>query len=1022
MPDLKDRIDQAYESGQGAYSASDLDAAEKSDTSTDPYVSAGTDQLEAFANDPANATQPSDSVRDGESSSQWKNNFSSNQKNTTQSSVKSWVKRSAAGGSILGLLLGGGTLVSFFGGPGLLIVNFVEQYSNRFNTQLASMDARMSKVVHAKLNNTTKGVGCKVAASAFCKFSTFSETELDNFKNNKLEPVDTKKTATGRYKISGFKLDDGSVVNAKDFQKKMKNDINFRNNMTKSYGGVGGIKYTGMWDNIANKFKSKVGINFGRPFKDGATDEDRAKTIDERSRGLEQTKADTSNQCSSSECDEDKKKSEESKSKAAAEANDLADKFDEVSSTDESASAKLASKGAGSFGSVLKGFGILGAADSACSFIGFARSAGLISKTTRLKQMILLSTVFLTTASMIKAGDAVDQDVSYVGNMLTETYSYPDGTKSKSATDSFGYRNAAYGDTGIDEAASTYVAGASFGGESSGIMQQMMALVVGAGGAAAGISAIKDTCQFVNNPFVIGTSLIVGIGALLIPGVNGLKLGGQIALQGAMVAAQAIMLAKVADITKGVLVGKKDSREGYGNIMNVASSATLMGIGNNGGNPLVKKGKLEPILTHYNQTKLAYAEMDRLNHSPFDATNSNTVLGSMYVSLMPYITKMSTPSGTFGVIQNLGTSSIKHMLGGNQALAEGTTSCEDQDPDVKDAGYAATEFCIPWTGTDPKYLGIDPVEAAEFLAAKGYLNIETDEFTEKTQDFITKCVERDILENPYGYSGESFEEENGKSCLIEDSRVAYFAPTGSTATSLAVAGPVKGDSGPVEDMSDDAKVAMYIHIQDKRSNDILENGLPNPSQSVVSNQSGSCSAGTLVPTITKGWTREGRETSITLCAVPGTESSGNPAWSDPRFEGTTAAGLKEIAVNSEASAALQKAAELAKTDGVTLSASVGYRSMYEQCSILLANGLMNQHPECPSWVTSSGPGWVSSVLYSNHMMGRSIDFYQPAEDWMRRCEKNNLDGTNDGKCFGFMDDTYQKEGWDSAHFTYIGEG
>lgn len=81
---------------------------------------------------------------------------------------------------------------------------------------------------------------------------------------------------------------------------------------------------------------------------------------------------------------------------------------------------------------------------------------------------------------------------------------------------------------------------------------------------------------------------------------------------------------------------------------------------------------------------------------------------------------------------------------------------------------------------------------------------------------------------------------------------------------------------------------------------------------------------------------------------------------------------------------------------------------------------------CPSWVTAVPGNWTSTTIYSNHMMGYSIDFYQQGENWMRACVhndtstyKNASDGNaTDNRCFGFYDDVYQNDGWDSAHFTY----
>ncbi len=827
-----DKINQGYESGHGAYSKTPEGTAESlkdaENSSAGPY--ADTNQDESSNNDPANAARDSVNSREADTSSGsggWAVNRSPNgfKFEPKGSFAVNVVKKGGPAGIIFSALLGMAGVVSFFGGPGLLIVNFVEQYTGAFNTQLASMDARMSRIVRAKLENTTKG--CAIPKSPLCKFSTFSETELANFEKNKLTPLEKKQTITGRYKISGFELESGERISAKDFSKRMKSDLNFRNSITKSYGGVGGLKLAGTWDKVANAYKTKHGINFARPFKKGSTDEDRLKVVDDLSKGTPQTAGTIANSCDgrTPACTEaERNKANEDVAEATKRMDDVA-KVGELSTPEESASSKVGS-GAGGFASTVKAFGILGAADSACAFIGFSRNVGQVSKTTRLRQMLLFSTLFLTMHSMIKAGDAEAQDVSFVGDMLTQTFTDDGGVTTQAATDSFGYRNAAYGDTGIDEAASPFTIGASYGGEASGAMQQAIELLTAGGTAAGSIYAIKKICDFVNNPLVVAGSLITGIGALFLPGVNAGKVLGQIAVSGAFIAAQAIMLAKLADITKGVLVGKKDSRVAVGNIMNPATSSLLMGMGNSGGNPILTKNQAETVLANYEETKLAYAKMDRLNMSPFDPTSESTFVGSIYARVAPLIAKSSSISGTFASIFSINSSIAKNLIPSHASAVALKDGCEVQDPDVADAGYATTEFCVPYTGTPPEYLDIDPMVVAEYLMTNGYVDRETGEFTEAAQPFIETCPQRDTDTMPYGYSGEKMDKDNGKGCLIDDTKVSYFSPSGG-----ALVKPVGDAISEVEDMSADTKLAIYLHTQDRRNSDILEYGLPDPTSS-----------------------------------------------------------------------------------------------------------------------------------------------------------------------------------------------
>lgn len=172
--------------------------------------------------------------------------------------------------------------------------------------------------------------------------------------------------------------------------------------------------------------------------------------------------------------------------------------------------------------------------------------------------------------------------------------------------------------------------------------------------------------------------------------------------------------------------------------------------------------------------------------------------------------------------------------------------------------------------------------------------------------------------------------------------------------------------------------------------------------------------------IIKGWERDGTEVNMGFAPVVGTvlaPSSATAHWSNAAYEGATAFGCTELVMNTTSGAALAQAAQRAAQDGVTLTGTAAYRSLYEQCSIVIKS---NPRPSvCPDWITPVPGNWTSSTIYSNHMLGNSVDFTQASEDWMRQCATQSLDGTADGKCFGFVDDVYRSAGWDSAHFTYI---
>lgn len=187
---------------------------------------------------------------------------------------------------------------------------------------------------------------------------------------------------------------------------------------------------------------------------------------------------------------------------------------------------------------------------------------------------------------------------------------------------------------------------------------------------------------------------------------------------------------------------------------------------------------------------------------------------------------------------------------------------------------------------------------------------------------------------------------------------------------------------------------------------------------------------TVVEGITKGWEKDsGEEVNITLCAITGTSAQINPTWKGEKYQGSASKNISEIVVNSKAAAGLIKANdEYKKKYGKGLSASVGYRSVYEQCSFFVggknsysANQKKYYDKYCKpnlDWLKSPVGNWNTNVIISNHMMGYSIDFTDQSENWMRQCMQGDTDGKKDNRCFGFWDDVNQSGNGDTPHFTF----
>jgi len=392
-----------------------------------------------------------------------------------------------------------------------------------------------------------------------------------------------------------------------------------------------------------------------------------------------------------------------------------------------------------------------------------------------------------------------------------------------------------------------------------------------------------------------------------------------------------------------------------------------------------------------------YAAMQRSVANPFDIYNQYSASGAMAIAAAPTLSKLnifSDPSNIASLPMTiLGMFSTAHV-GTTTAYAATTDQraalleqCQDQDM-ISDSTIALDIFCNPFVGfSDLNMLeNTSPLDVFTYMQSHNQVDdnnqpIPGSDYAVFTQDCITGIENKSL------------------STLVDD---------GSQIPGKCV--------DPVQNAREDIKYFRLATIDSS-----IDKGLTSPTAPTAS---GSCFTGTnLISKITKGWEKDShKETTIALCSIPDTKMSTISLWTDPRYEGTSAAGITEMAINSKGSEALLHASQAAKKEGVTLTASIGYRSLFEQCSIYIQS---NKRPsECPDWVQSiNDSGWNTTVIYSNHMMGNSLDFVdKTSKDWLIKCmqshDKTKYDLNDDNRCFGFWNDVWQTENWDEGHFTY----
>ena len=109
-----------------------------------------------------------------------------------------------------------------------------------------------------------------------------------------------------------------------------------------------------------------------------------------------------------------------------------------------------------------------------------------------------------------------------------------------------------------------------------------------------------------------------------------------------------------------------------------------------------------------NQIIAQAAEIDRKNHSPFDATNKNTFLGSITASFLPLATTSATISAPFTTFTSTVTSSIASL---NPAFADGEntsfmTSFGSYCDKLTDIGASGNLYCKAIATHDLSALGL----------------------------------------------------------------------------------------------------------------------------------------------------------------------------------------------------------------------------------------------------------------------------------------------------------------------------
>jgi hypothetical protein len=692
----------------------------------------------------------------------WRNETTPNTKGEKGEKKKGWFRRA---GPLLGI--GGGLGVGGFAlialtSPSLLIVQMKETMTNKFNTQLSAMELRSNKLLVSKLNGATTGY-CSSKISIRCKFTTMSEKQVKRMADAGIE-VKGEKTITGRTRPSSL-LFEGKEISAPNFLK----ETNSNPRLKSAFKQVYNAKYAGFvgkaWDAVAKRFK----ISKQAPELDAAKDKEKAKAkINEIAKeGVEDTGSKKTITASDKDCETN------------CTSQDTADKVNngtqelDTDGKSGAAAAEVRSKLSGiNSGAVTSVFKLTGVVDSYCQVYGGLTTLSYASKVIKAAQLARYFMIFATIADAIKAGDSPDPaDVSLLGTALTTTVKDPaDSSKTLvgSATDSYGYKYAAYGDAGGSEqsmsVANRFIAGGGFVGTLSAVGAAASSVLGGTQGA-------KTTCGTLANPVVQGASVVLGLLSLLVPGANVAKIATQAAISASIGIVISLLPSMLADIVAGTvtedIVGEEAGNamtSGAGGIMSDALAAQ------NGAAPMTKSDAIA-----YNnlqtETTNQYIADEAQKAGPFDASNQYTFLGSISSALL-------TARSSSNILSSLGSifsSSLRGIVSSNTSAVSSEEYAKSlevcSDPNVKDTGFAVDPFCNVIRGIPERYLNKDPLQVVDEL---GSGNISEDGTpVGPYKEFIDKCI---TTQEPLGFEDPTtgYDIDGARSCIINDSNANYY--------------------------------------------------------------------------------------------------------------------------------------------------------------------------------------------------------------------------------------------------------
>lgn len=738
------------------------------------YASAGADQAESYANDPANATKNIDETKQQEESSNQFGYSKSDQSGGNSSGVKAKLKKYGPSGGILGLIFGG-----FFGfgvlfSPALAVVHLKEVFTEDLNDSLAAMDIRSAHVFRAKFKDLGKGVctGVKIR----CGLRGMTDRQIRAFERAGIEvEKDGKVLRKNHVKSLTFTTSNGEKVpirNVRELNRHL-GDPNIRSQLRRAYNPL----FYSTWDKTFGKVLTRWKTSRADKLKGNSTEE-MDKSLESATAGEDST-LDTearAEDCADGDAGKECRQANEDREKAA-----------------QQGEEKARGGGGGArkvFGGALKGVGILGAADAACTVYNTSLAVEAGAKVIRARQLAQFAMVFLTFADQVKAGEATPEQAEYVGDKLTaidtdeliinETSG---GTVDKNgvihnakevenpnygenAFDSEGARTAFYNDAPtLNSRSSQFTVGGGLVGTLASINAKVKAAIPG---------NERKTCGIIQSPVVRIVGGVAGaVAAFFSGGTTAIaSIGASLAISAAL----PLLETYLKDMLAGDTVSKDTKGVDAGNAI-FAGTATLLGAGSQArGMKPADTSELQTYLAKNEQVRQEYIAMgiEDAKDTPFDIMNQYSFAGMFARKLLPAYTAGSSMSATIvSGLPNLFAGALSSALPTTKAVGDFNpdrfSKCTDSG--YKDLGIDADVFCNVRYAMSPKELGMDTEEVYVYMESTGQIDDEHNvQSGSDYEEFLENCVNREA-----GW-GSALEENAslGEECMEESTKMSNF--------------------------------------------------------------------------------------------------------------------------------------------------------------------------------------------------------------------------------------------------------